>query len=77
MYAAAASAALAYIRESQMAQLAWRIIIGIVGFLLFLYIVPLLLSVLGIALAANAFALIKICAAIITLWYIIWGPPIL
>jgi hypothetical protein len=50
-----------------------RTIIGIVCFLLFIYVLPLLLDVLGINLAANAMQLIKVCAAVITLGYIAFG----
>lgn len=56
-----------------------RTIIGVVCFLLFIYVLPLLLDVLGIHLAENAMQLIKICAAIVTLGYIAFGerlwPP--
>jgi hypothetical protein len=56
-----------------------RTIIGVVCFLLFIYVLPLLLDVLGINLQANAMQLIKICAAIVTLAYIAFGerfwPP--
>lgn len=50
-----------------------RTIIGVVCFLLFIYVLPLLLDVLGIHLAANAMQLIKICAGIVTLGYIAFG----
>lgn len=59
-----------------MPQIAWRIIIVVlVAFFLWL-VVPLLLSVLGIAMPGAMLQLIRICLAFIALWYIFWGPPI-
>jgi len=60
-----------------MAQYAFRTIIALFAFLLFRYCLPLLLSVLGIALPGTAMQLIMICAAVIALYYIIWGRPVL
>jgi hypothetical protein len=59
-----------------MAQYAFRIIIAVIGFLLFIVILPLFFDVLGISLGGSAFQLIKICAAVIALAYVIWGPPV-
>ena len=59
-----------------MGQYAVRIIIAVVGFLIFIYIVPLLFNVLGIPMTGSAMQLIKICAGVVALVYIIWGRPV-
>jgi len=59
-----------------MAQYAIRTIIALVAFFIFIYAFPLLLSTLGIPLAANAFALVKLCAGVVALAYILWGPAV-
>jgi len=57
-------------------QLALRAIIGVLGFYLFMLVLPLLFGALGLPLPSDAIQLIRICAAIVALVYIIWGPPI-
>lgn len=59
-----------------MAQYAFRTIVAVIGFVLFIVVLPLLFNVLGINLEGSALQLIKICAAIIALAYIVWGPPL-
>ncbi len=53
---------------------ALRAIIAIVGFLLFIYVCPLVFSVLGLPISGDAFQLIKVLAGIVALGYIVWGP---
>jgi hypothetical protein len=50
-----------------------RTIVAVIAFLLFIYVLPLLFTVLGLTLSGAAFQLIKICAAIVALVYIVWG----
>jgi hypothetical protein len=59
-----------------MAQYAIRTIIALIGFVVFIMVVPLLLGVLGLNIGGDALQLIKICAGIIALCYIVWGPTI-
>lgn len=59
-----------------MPAIAWRIIIVVIAAIFLSLGVPLLLSVLGIAVAGAAYALIKLCLVLIAVCYIIWGGPI-
>lgn len=59
-----------------MAGYAIRIIIALVAYGLFLVVAPLLFGVLSLTLPANVWQLIRICAAVIALCYIVWGPTI-
>jgi hypothetical protein len=55
-----------------------RTIIAIVGFVVFMYALPLLLEVFGIGLGGAALQLIRLCCGVIALAYIVWGsyPPV-
>ncbi len=50
-----------------------RTAIAALAFVLFIYVLPLLFTVLGVPLEGALFQLLKICAAIVALGYIIWG----
>lgn len=50
-----------------------RGIIGVIAWILFVYILPLLFAVLGIELSGAAMQLIKVLAAVVALVYIVWG----
>lgn len=47
--------------------------IAVLCFVLFVYVLPLLFSVLTLPLGADLFQLLKICAAVVALGYIIFG----
>ena len=59
-----------------MAGYAWRAILALVGFGLFMLIAPLFMDVIGLQLAANVWQLIKILVGVIALCYVVWGPPV-
>lgn len=56
-----------------MVRYAYRTMIAIVCFALFVYVAPLLAQVLGLPLEGALWQLLRICGAIIALGYIIWG----
>jgi hypothetical protein len=59
-----------------MPQIAWRIIIVVIVAVFLTLLVPPILGLLGITLAGNAYQIIKICLALIAVFYIIWGGPV-
>lgn len=59
-----------------MAQFAVRTIIALVGFALFIYAFPLILSILGLDIAGNGMQLVRLCAGVIALCYIVWGSAV-
>jgi hypothetical protein len=52
----------------------WRIIIAAVCFVLFWFIVPLFLDVIGIPVGGSLMQLMKACSAAIAVLYVIFGP---
>ena len=53
-----------------------RAILAVIGYFIFIYVLPLIFSVFGIPLPSNAVQLIRILAAIVALGYIVYGPPV-
>ena len=53
-----------------------RAILATIGFLIFFYALPLVLSLLGVSPPAALLALLKLAGAAVALWYIVWGPPV-
>lgn len=52
----------------------WRVIYAVICFVLFWWIAPLFLSVLGVSVGGNVLELLKICSAAIAILYVIFGP---
>lgn len=59
-----------------MAGYAFRAIVALVCFGLFVLVAPLFMEVIGLTLAGNIWQLIRILVAIIALAYVVWGPPL-
>lgn len=55
----------------------WRIIYAAVCFVLFWWIFPLFLSVIGVSIPGNLLELVKVCTAAIAIIYVLFGdsPP--
>ena len=59
-----------------MPQILWRIIIVCIVAICLMLVLPLLLTVLGLSITGPILQLIRVCLALIALWYVIWGPPV-
>jgi membrane-anchored glycerophosphoryl diester phosphodiesterase (GDPDase) len=55
----------------------WRVVYATICFVLFWWIAPLFLDVIGVAVSGNVLQLLKICSAAIAILYVIFGkePP--
>lgn len=52
----------------------WRIAIGVLCYVAFIYITPLFLNVLEVTATGDLWALLKALAAVAVIAYAIWGP---
>lgn len=59
-----------------MLQFLLRAIVGVIGYLVFFYALPLVLDLLGIRSPAALFELLHLAALIAVLIYIVWGRPL-
>jgi len=52
----------------------WRVLYAAICFVLFWWVFPLFLSVLGANIQGNLLELMKVCTAAIAILYVIFGP---
>lgn len=57
-----------------MKALLWRVIYAAIGIVMLFYILPLFLSVIGLAPPGDLLQLVKICLAFIAVLYVLFGP---